>query len=436
MKRLSRKPSWFTHVLPMLRGFAIAVALFGALDAAHSAAEGPESVPSNLTTSPEVAVSDQIEKWINELNHDAFTVRQSAAAKLLAAGTPARDALVAVAEGPDPETRATARRLVALIDRSEFNRRLEAFAADTTGRLGLSLPGWQPFRELVGGDPAARALFVEMQRAEGPMLAGVFGVPSRSTDKPWEERLMRLVQWQAVTGNRNIAAPLGSCATMLFLATTSEVDLSDTGAVLVEQLIQRPPIRERLAAGGADDAIRRLVVASIVHCTNKNEQILQRRLLLISAMNLKEALELPIAVVRGEGRYARTQPMTRAAAILVVGQHGNRQNIDDLAPLMDDTTICMPLQVQVAGRPGANVQLRDVALVVALHLTDQRPADYGYLHARLQPQRVFQLDSLHCENDEQRFKAVKKWRAWRAAEKERESRAAARPASDDEAGGN
>ena len=28
------------------------------------------------------------------------------------------------------------------------------------------------------------------------------------------------------------------------------------------------------------------------------------------------------------------------------------------------------------------VQVRDVALVVMLHLTGQRPADYGYLHAR------------------------------------------------------
>jgi hypothetical protein len=96
----------------------------------------------------------------------------------------------------------------------------------------------------------------------------------------------------------------------------------------------------------------------------------------------------------------------------------------------------MPLQAQIAGRPGANVQLRDVALVVALHLTGQRPADYGYLYARLQPQRTFQLDSLHCENDERRAEALSEWRAWRAANKEREARAEPQQPADDSADGN
>jgi hypothetical protein len=396
----------------------------------------PESAPADPAIVPRPATADEIDKWIDELSHDAFTVRQSAATRLLSAGTPARDALLAVADGPDPESRAAARRLVALIDRSEFTRRLEAFAEDTDGRRGLTLPGWQQFRELVGSDSNARQLFVDMQRAEGPLLAAVFGVSARPAAQSWDERLLRLVQWQAASGNRGIVAPLGSCATMLFLGTVSEVDVSDTGAVLVEQLIQRPPIQQRLATGAAGDAIRRLVVGWLVHCPNKNESILQRRLALASAISVKEALPLPLAVIRGDTQYAGVQPTTRAAAILLVGQLGDRQHVEHLEPLLEDTTICMPLQTQVAGRPGANVQLRDVALVVALHLTGQRPADYGYLYARLQPQRTFQLDSLHCENDERRAEAVAEWRAWRAANKEREARAAPQQPTQDAADGN
>jgi hypothetical protein len=376
----------------------------------------PPSAPTEPAVAPIPPTPDAIDRWIKELGHDAFNVRQAAATRLLAAGTPARDALRSVADGPDPETRASARRLVALIDRSEFNRRLEAFAADTSGRRGLTLPGWPQFRDLVGGDSNARQLFVEMQRAEGAMLAAVFGVTARPDGPSWEERL---VQWQATAGNRGLAAPIGSCATMLFLGAVSEVDVSDSGAMLVEQLIQRPPIRERLASAAADDAIRRLVVGWLVHCPNKNESILQRRLALVSAMNLTEALPLPLAVVRGD--VAPVQPTTRAAAILLVGQLGDPEHVELLEPLLEDTTVCLPLQAQVAGRPGAHVQLRDVALVVALQLTGQRPADYGYLYARLQPQRTFQLDSLHCENDQRREQAVEKWRAWRA-EKDREAR--------------
>ena len=117
------------------------------------------------------------------LGHDAFTVRQAAASQLLAAGMSAREPLLAIVDGPDPERRAAARRLVALIDQSEFHRRLEAFAADTEGRQGLTLPGWDQYQKLVGSDPAARALFVDMQRHEGALISAMFGASKRPPER-------------------------------------------------------------------------------------------------------------------------------------------------------------------------------------------------------------------------------------------------------------
>ena len=359
---------------------------------------------------------EQIDKWIGELSHDEFTVRQSASARLLEAGMSARGPLSAVVDGPDPETRAAARRLVALIDQSEFHRRLEAFAADTDGRRGLTLPGWEPYRERVGGDPAARALFVEMQRQEGPLLAAVFGASAPSSEQRWEDRLLRLVQWPAAVGDRGASPPLGSCAAVLFLGTATEMAVSDRGAMLVENMIQRSPIREALAADGAQDAVRRLVSGWIIDCPNKNELILARRLNLASVIDLKEALPLALAVAGGDPKYASLPPSIRAIAVLLVGQFGGREHVRHLEPLLEDTTACMMVQAQLPGRPATNVQVRDVALVVMLHLTGQRPADYGYVHARLQPQRIFQLQTLHRENDEQRAAAVAKWQTWRRAQ--------------------
>jgi hypothetical protein len=63
-----------------------------------------------------------------------------------------------------------------------------------------------------------------------------------------------------------------------------------------------------------------------------------------------------------------------------------------------------------------------VALVVMLQLTGQQPADYGYLHARLQPQQAYVLESLHCESTEKQEAAAAKWRAWRKSQKGRELR--------------
>ena len=122
------------------------------------------AVATKKLSPPPAVNQEEIARSISELGHDAFTVRQAAASRLLAAGTPARDALVALVDGPDPETRAAARRLISQIDQSEFHRRLEAFAADTDGALGVTLPGWDRFKKVVGSDPPARALFVDMQR--------------------------------------------------------------------------------------------------------------------------------------------------------------------------------------------------------------------------------------------------------------------------------
>ncbi|MEX2310090.1 MAG: hypothetical protein WD738_21135 [Pirellulales bacterium] len=379
----------------------------------------PSAQSSETAAAFEFPTTEQLDRWIAELSHDAFTIRQAAASRLLAAGMSARAPLVAVAEGPDPETRAAARRLVSLIDQSEFHRRLEAFAADTDGRRGLTLPGWEKYRASVGGDSAARALFVEMQRHEGPLLSTVFGVSTQSPEQIWEDRLMRLVQWPTTAAERS-APPLGSCAAMLFLGTAADMNVSDRGAMLVENLIQRPPIRETLAGGGTQNTVRRLVSNWILHCPNKSELILARRLNLASMIDLKEALPLALAVASDDPKYVSVPPPTRAFAVLFVGQFGQREHVQRLEPLLEDTAVCLPIQGQVPGQPAASVQLRDVALVVMLHLTGQRPADYGYVHARLQPQRTFQLQTLHRESDEQRAAAVAKWRTWRAAEKSRE----------------
>jgi hypothetical protein len=55
----------------------------------------------------------EISDWIAQLGHEAFVMRQSAADRLLAAGLPARMPLEEIADGPDPESRAAARRLIA-----------------------------------------------------------------------------------------------------------------------------------------------------------------------------------------------------------------------------------------------------------------------------------------------------------------------------------
>ena len=390
----------------------------GVMAPRHAAAAEPAEPTPTASPAKNSPTTEEIDGWIAELGDDAYTVRKAAGERLLDAGMPARAPLLAIVDGPDPELRAAARRLVALIDRTEFHRRLALFAADVDGRQGLTLPGWEKFRELVGGDSAARALFVEMQRHEGSLFSAVFGVSSQPAHELWEERLQRLVQRQNMVGGRNVNPPLGSCAAMVYLGSVPDMEVSDRTAMHVDHLIQASPIRDVLRPAEPSDPIRRLVVSWILNSPNQSELALQRRLSVASANGLKECTPLALALAGEDPQYLRVLPQTRAAAILVAGQLGGPEHVERLEPLLEDATACFSPGVrQGIGQGQSVVQIRDVALVVMLHLTGQQPSDYGYTRARMQPQQLFELPTLFAENDLQRTDAIEKWRTWRARQK-------------------
>jgi hypothetical protein len=329
----------------------------------------------------------------------------------------ARAALVDLSDGPDPETRAAARRLVALIDRTEFRRSLDAFAADTDGKRGLTLPGWDKYQKLVGSDPTARALFVDMQRQEGSLLAAAFGLTKRPADELWEERLQRVAQWQTSANDRGATPPLGSCTAMVFLGCAATMNVSDAGATIVEIIIQRSPMREAIVNENANESVRKLVTAWILDCPNNGDAALRSRLNLVATFSLEAGLPLALGVASGEPNYARAMPQIKAQAAQVIGQLGNRSHVDKLEPLLNDSSVCMSMQLQGPGQPSNVVQVRDVALVSLLHLTDQSPSDYGYLAARSQPGRKFDIQTIFRETDQQRTDAIAKWRTWREEHK-------------------
>ncbi len=381
----------------------------------HTEPAASSKPPTETVSDSSGATKDDVAHWIKDLSSDAFSLRQEAATRLLAAGSIAHDSLRQLAEGPDPETRASARRLIALIDRSEFRRRLDAFAADTDGRKGLTLPGWEQYQKLVGSDAAARTLFVDMQRQEGPVIAAIFNSPKRPPEELWESRLVRIAQWQNPNGQRAGAPPIGSCAAMLFLGSLPEMNISNAAASFVQNIIQRPPVNSALLPDNSQPALRKLVVTWILQCPNKSEEVLRERLNIIQIASLVDALPLAIQVCSNDSQYLHVTPLTKAFAVLTIGQLGSRQNVPQLEPLLDDASICLPAQVQVPGQPATSVELRDVALVAVLSLTEQAPADYGYIAARMEVPHRFQLQSLYRDNDSQRAVAVAKWREWRAS---------------------
>jgi hypothetical protein len=359
-----------------------------------------------------------VDRWIGELGSDNYSVRKAAAQELSDGGFASRAALSRAADGPDPEIRAAARRLVALIDDSEFHRRLAEFAADTDGSRGVTLPGWNEFAELVGRDPAARALFVDMQREEASLLGRMFADSKSDQEVAWEAQVGRLMRARIYNQPSEFTAPLGSCATLLFLGSLSDANISDNGARSLVQLTQIPPVSNSLAAKEPRSAVRRLVSAWIVHCPNRSETVVEQRLAIMLQQNLAEALPFALEIIGRDPKYLTISPSRQVMAILAVGKFGSEEHVTAIEPLLEDRTeLVSHQQLNGPGTDLVSIQVRDVALAVLLHLTGQEPLTYGFLHARSQEQTVFDISSLSMKDDQQRAEAAERWHTWRAQHK-------------------
>jgi hypothetical protein len=391
------------HRLPLL---AVAVAALVSWNAPQGVAQEPATVAT------------PIETWVAELGADDFTTRQAAADQLLGQGFAARNALLAVAEGPDPEIRAAARRLILLIDQSEFSRRLTEFAADVDGKRGATLPGWEQFSELVGHDSDARALFVEMHREEAPLLTQYFEPgPIGAAPVNWDERIIRLHNWQIFSRQRGNRPPLGSYASMYFLASLPESQVSDMALHNLCRLAQQAPVNELLQSTRGQPAMRRLVSAWLVNSPSRNEAVLNDQLTIMTAYELQDALPFAVGIARGDARYVLSNPHGRAEAALAVGKFGTEKDVATLEPLLVNKTELLPQPPPLPGQGQAySVQLRDVALATLLHLTDQDLKDYGFMRARRQPDKLFDVRSLGMESDERREAAAAQWREWKSAQ--------------------
>jgi hypothetical protein len=362
--------------------------------------------------------AEQIGQWIEDLTHDSYAVRRDAAERLLNGGFAARAALLKLVDGPDPEARASARRLIALLDQSEFERRLTDFAADTDGHRGVSLPGWKEFSALIGADEQARTLFVDMQRHEATLLASVFDDSHQGPAVPTDERVARLVENRVTTRRPNPVEPVGSSATMLFIGTLPDAGITEEIERYVAQLAQRPPIAEaiRAAKDKEHNAIRRLTVAWVTKCPNRSVAVVGERLQLIYVLELAEASPLAVSIAT-DFHFRNVGAALRASALLAVARFGSADDVTALESLLeDDDEISNQQMPNGLAMPAATVQIRDVALATMLHLTGQDPKTYGFTGVRGNPLAVFDPSSLGMDNS-QRAAAAKKWREWRATQK-------------------
>lgn len=349
--------------------------------------------------------ADYFSQQAANLASPSFAAREQATRNLIEAGIAARAALLPLLNDPDAEVRVRARQIVSIVRESDFRLRLKAFESDVTGQLQHDLPCWDRFRREIGDTREARELFVAMQRAEPALLQALEDNPKEATTQ-FAERC-EAVQYTLHLQNEGIAAgSAGTIATLLFVGGTEDVHVDDQEAVYLDNIVRFPSFDSELRGGSMAAGCRRVLGRWIAR--NATPGIVVQSLNLAFAYELKEGAELARRVLTANEGPVEVKP----PALLALGRFGTSDDVPLAESLFKDARICVRHRGALRE---LQVQVRDVALAVALHLTSQDLKSYGLIHVVPSGQTLYMPASLWFGDEKERQAAFDKWTAWRAA---------------------
>jgi hypothetical protein len=381
----------------------------------------------------------KLNKLIAQLGDETFAVREEATDQLIRAGIEAKPLLLAALSSTDAEVRFRAKRVLDVVVEGDFQRRLKAFEEDVDGIRGVTMPGWNAFKEFSGDNRAARALFAEMQRAEPQLLEAYESDPKLAAQTLAERlQLMQLNSNGRLVNrlNRNFFVPssaiqagLGTSITMLLVGGDKTVAVKDDVADRFRLVQTSTELRTALSTGDERSELCRKIVGRWIR-REVSETATNNNLSMALQLNLSEGLEPATRVLKkGNGQLS-----ARYVAALVVGNHGGKEHLPLIEPMLsaaDRVSGGNAINVRVAALPNQAVpvnrvvtetQLRDIALVVAIKISGQNPVDFGFKNLTPADQKQLQIASalqrMGFPNNEDRVAAFQKWEEWQKGQKQ------------------
>jgi hypothetical protein len=352
---------------------------------------------------------------VRQLGDRSFRIREQASRELLKMRLAARQAVEEGTKDKDPEVRRHCRQLLPELLRADLFERIDGLVADREGKNRHDLPGWPLFRELVGSDDDARRLFADVSRREPDLLAALEKNPAQAADV-CDKRCQQLAK---TLHSPAIPVPLPADLAPLFLvAADRRVKVSTDVANYLCSALERPGPREAMTVQPPGSPFRKLVLAWMERQTDGFP--MGRVLQAATNLRLPEAAGMAIKVARH--KQASTGARGEALVLLGKGKDGN----DHLAlfeSLLEDRGVVAGFGI---GGPGGGwrgtTELRDVALAMLVHLTDQKHADYGFTYTRSGRSFLFNAPVLGFSSNEDREAALKKWKTWKAAQNQKKKK--------------
>jgi hypothetical protein len=349
---------------------------------------------------------------VERLASDEFATREQASLELRTLDKAAEPALREGITSADVEVRQRCGDLLALCQRTDLERALDAYLKKPDNRV-FDQP-WPRFAKVLGDTPEGRQLFQEMCLAEGNLLASLDRSPA-ATGEQLASRCQFLLTLRTVTPQGMVSPnqiTLPQICALLYVASNPEVLKNTTNPYLVTNLLYRQEIRSALPG---HPTARRLFVSFLEH---SQPQFLYQNLHLAQIYSFKECAPWVLKLVQDKTQTAQI----RGQALMALARLGGKEHIPTLEALLTDTTSLGQLNFQ-AGR--VETQLRDVALAALVLLKGDSLEPYEFPFMKQNPHLLKQdLANLQLPavwfgfaNDEARAVAQKKYRETTALKK-------------------
>lgn len=373
------------------------------------------------TTAAEPPPPNEAARLVTQLASREFVVREGAASRLLRLGGEALPEVTAAALSADPETRSRALRLRVELEERLFNERLARFVSDISAGGDVAPAGWREFERLLRATGASRSVYAELYRSDPELMEAAFSETAASEPRPTQP-LAKLIESRAsLLQDRNTRRhrsqqervdPVAEMLALLTVAASHPEKVTERATQLMIQLARTslaPVARKDPRRGGAT---RELLTTWIEGSMTEDLYVLSQMLQLAVNLDLRELSPLAIEIAAG-GRTSRpAHPQFRASALLMAGKLGDARDALRLEPLLKDHSVCASQSGRGADREKLqNVEIRDVALAVILHLEGKSPAENGFDEAQSHPEKLFVLHSLAFPSEALRDQAITAWRA-------------------------
>ncbi|MCS7015360.1 MAG: HEAT repeat domain-containing protein [Gemmatales bacterium] len=366
-----------------------------------------------------------LEELIRQLGDRDFRTRESAARLLLELGDKALPALEAGMREPDPEVRRRCKELHRQVLTLSLESKIKRFLATQGKDESAHLPGWQRFSNWVGADAEAQQFYAGLVRVGYELLDKVERA-SRSEDaelqRQAQEGFVRLCEgiFQTVFNNASgtaMAVAPESFALAIFLSGyPGNQGLQPQLRGQLYSLCYQQNIRQILTSQDASGRVlRRLVAAWVTHDRDAN----------VHAQGMQLALAFDMPELAGAAKKLAENKQVagyvRGQALSVVAKYGGKKEITFIERFLGDESNVTTFQVSKQNKPVLyKTEVRDWALVLLLHLTDQKLRDYPFpafqavnFGGHIDPIRTYMPHYFGFSEPQEREAVFQKWQQWR-----------------------